>query len=662
MLLAPAAQAAVHTIAADGTGCAAIGTWDAGSTTCTMTADIAVGVGQDAIEITGNNVTLEGAGHTLTGGYAGGVYDGSDGVYVQGLTGVSVLNLKIRNFSMGVRYFGSTSGDIKGNDVFNCLNGVYLTQSAHNNNVIANNVHSNIGEGVYVWNSDSNTFSINNFIANTPQAWVGGTSVGNNFTMFGVYGNYWDDWDSRVNPENCVNNSPFDNSCDTAYVFTGGTDTRPLVLPGGSARHDWTWYDNVGADNWILLANRPGSGNGAIFNLFVGGSPITLAQLGSNGPGYAADGKVVYNKYAGLMDGPVFALVQGEDTWTVASQRSLWPKGGNSLEEVPGVMVMDSQFCWTWYDMKSAGFKNWILVSNPNSYPVHYRITIGNETKVPDSIVAAGDNVDWMFPGERGGPVRVTAWDDYGDPVYIMASQRVLSNNAMAFNEVPGQPRSGLSSDNVWTWYDQKSPGAQNWVLIANPTINGDIVTYNIYYKIFIAGAEVDSGGPIAPGGYATSTFPGLRDGPVEVKTYANSNFTGPVPAVTSQRTIWGPSFEEVPGADRNNLWTIYNWTWYDQKSPGARNWVLVSNPSATDTITATVTFPDQPSGMLQTLDKDIGPGGSAYWMFPGKMGGPVEAKAVVQGGSWANFGDRREIIASQRVLWNGFFNEVWGQ
>jgi len=656
----PVAGAAVHNIATDGSGCAAIGTWDAGTTTCTLTTDITVSPGEYGIEVTGDNVTIQGAGHTITGGYSG-ISDGSNGVYVNGQVNVGVLNLNVRNFEVGIRYFGSSTGRIYGTDIRGCAYAVYLTQGSAGNAVFLNSLVDNVSTGAHVWNSNSNYFAVNNFVNNPTQAWVGGTSTGNSFTWGGVYGNYWDDWDSRSAPENCVNNTPFDGSCVTPYNFTGGTDTSPLVLRGGVARHDWSWYDNVGGDNWVLAASRPGSYTGVMFDLMVGGTPQGLAAAGDAGPGYVPEGSALYSKYSGLRDGPVTAFVRGEDTWTVASQRTLWPKGGNSLEEVPGVMVMDQQLVWPWYDMQSSGYKNWILVSNPNSYPVHYSITIGNSVKVADSIIAAGDSVNWQFPGESGGPVRVTAWDDYGDPVYIMASQRVLTNNDTAFNEVPGIPRSSLSGDNVWTWYDQMSPGAKNWVLIANPTLAADIIAYDVYYKIYIAGGEVDSGGPIAPGSSVAQAFPGTMDGPVEVRTYSDPGFATPVPAITSQRSIWGPSFEEVPGADKGSLTHSIDWTWYDQKSPGVKNWVLVANPSAAETITATVTFSDVFWGP-QMMSSDIAPGGRWTPAFNNRMGGPVHVQAVVQGGDWGVYGDRREVIATQRVLWNGYFNEVWGQ
>jgi hypothetical protein len=93
--------------------------------------------------------------------------------------------------------------------------------------------------------------------------------------------------------------------------------------------------------------------------------------------------------------------------------------------------------------------------------------------------------------------------------------------------------------------------------------------------------------------------------------------------------------------------------------SAGVSNWVLVSNPSATETVHATVTFTSQTTGAPITQGADIIPGGKWTPTFPGQIGGPVEVRAYLQGGSWPT--DARVVIASQRVLWNGYFNEVLG-
>ncbi len=655
LTLASSAQAAVYTIAADGSGCEAIGAWDAATTTCVLNRDITVGPSEDAIELAGNNVGVDGAGHALTGSYTGGAPDGSDGVFVNGRSIAEVKNLTIKNFVSGVRFYGSIGGQINGNRITDCQTAIYLTQGADNNQALYNTVAYN-GVGVYIWNSNSNLILANNFFDSyTDHAWVGGTSINNAFNFIG-FGNYWEDFDTPA--EGCVN-TVFDGWCDAPYVFTGGTDPAPFFLREQVNRFDWTWYDNVGGDNWVLLADRPGSTTNLLYDLRVAGYAQSLASIPGYGAGYVTPGSVIYNKYAGLMNGPVTGAARWSPAEVVSSQRILWPKGGNSLEEVPGAKFSsaDSTYYWPWYDMASPGFKNWVLVSNPNNFQIHFNVVIGNEVVLADEIIPARGQSNKTFPGKMGGPVRVNAWNDGGDRSYIMASQRVLSNGDMAFNEVAGQADSTLASDYVWPWYDM-TPGIKNWVLIANPTIAGDPVTYDVYFDILIDGTNFQSGGPIPPGGSVTPSFPGTLGGPVEVKTWSNAGHSIAAKSIASQRVTWGPSFEEMMGADMGTLNSEYDWTWYDQFSPGAFNWVVVANPSDSDTITATVSFTDQASGTPQSASQDLSPGGRWTPVFNNMMGGPVHVDAHLKGVPATS----RNVITSQRVLWNGYFNEVWGQ
>ena len=394
----------------------------------------------------------------------------------------------------------------------------------------------------------------------------------------------------------------------------------------------WTWYDNVGMKNWVLLANPAAAPANLQFSLTVAGKGLNPGNLGA-GQGVVPPGQSLTPMFAGLMGGPVQAnsLTGGP---AIVSQRSLL---GSSMEEVPGTegAKLSSHFWWTWYDQESPGYRNWVLISNPagvNPGAVYYQVTIAGKNPGPGSTgqVAAGQNVNLTFPGVMGGPVEVKAWSDKvggSVPADVMASQRVLSGYGTAFNEVPGTRDQDLGSDYHWTWYDQESPGATDWVLVANPN------SAPVSYQIRVAGSLVSSG-TLGPGQRITPTFPGKMGGPVEVIASGR--------VIASQRSVFGPSFEEVPGLGA--LTSSYNWTWYDNASPGMTNWVLVANPTSSP-LTATIKVGGSTLGTY-----NIAPGRNVTPTFPGKMGGPVAVSAT------------GNVIASQRVLYNGYFNEVWGQ
>jgi hypothetical protein len=412
----------------------------------------------------------------------------------------------------------------------------------------------------------------------------------------------------------------------------------------------WSWYDGVGARNWILMANTGGSDRNLGFGVEVAGqhmdvSPFTLPSPECAGGQCAAGetpvGSAITPIFPGVIGGPVKARVGGEGAGALASQRVLW---GDSLEEVvatPETEFSDHYF-WPWYDSLSPGFTNWVLVSNPNYAPVYYRIKIAGQ-EVSSGELAFGESATPTFPGLMSGPVEVEAWSDAiggSSPARVIASQRVLSDNGKALNEVPGIPAAELSDHYLWTWYDEESPGTMDWILISNPNQTP------VDYTVRVAGQELASGtlNGAGPEGFdqVQLRFPGSMGGPVEVSA------TGTV--IASQRTLWGDSFEEVPGFAHSALASSYHWTWYDSSTPGAVNWVLVANPNPTPvTYTIKIAGEEMATGTLEAAGNPNGLD-MATPVFDGVMGGPVEVTST--GGP---------VIASQRVLWQGHFNEVVG-
>jgi len=437
-----------------------------------------------------------------------------------------------------------------------------------------------------------------------------------------------------------------DLSAKRSYAAYGWlTGMNPTV----TSDYSFSWYDNVYAANWILMANPATSPGDAWFSLSVAGQGRGVPALAGMAPGQVPPGGILYARYPGLMGGPVNASYSGGED-ALVSQRTLW--AGNSLEEIPGTDAarLSDHFFWPWYDEQGCGCRNWIVVSNPSSTPVYFIVRFSG-TDFASGLVDPGASAVYRFPGLMGGPVEVQAWSDgfYGlMPAEVMASQRVLSNQDTAFNEVPGIPASDLSSHYYWTWYDMKSAGARNWIMIANPPGAAPI-----WYEIRIGGDLVKTGGPIPAGYNDTPTFPGSMGGPVEVSTFADASRQFPANSIASQRSQFGPSFEEIPGMPSQDLTGTYHWTWYDMQSAGARNWVLVANPPGAGPIWYEIRI----GGNLVRSGGPIQAGNNEIPTFPGNMGGPVEVRTFADAGH----NIPAASVTSQRVLWNGFFNEVMG-
>ncbi|MHB9112619.1 MAG: hypothetical protein ACYC4D_08375 [Thermoleophilia bacterium] len=411
-----------------------------------------------------------------------------------------------------------------------------------------------------------------------------------------------------------------------------------------SSKYDFTWYDNVSAANWILVANPASAAADAWFDLSIAGQLMTLPALPGLSPGQVPAGDVLYARFPDLMAGPVNVACNSR-SGAFSSQRTLW--AGNSLEEVTGTdsARLSNHFFWPWYDERTPGYLNWVLVSNPAATPVYYRIRIaGND--VASGTLAGGAIVTPHFPGLIGGPVEVSVWADSLDgrvPAEVMASQRVLSNYGTAFNELPGIPAAELSDSYLWTWYDQRSPGFADWVLIANP---GDTA---VSYQIKIGGVTQPCGTCIIPAhDKVTLQFPGEMNGPVEVIASGN--------VIASQRITSGPSFGEVPGYRKSALTNTYYWTWYDQSQTNVYNWVMVAKPDPAD-ITP-VYYKVMVGGVPLQPCTEIPAAGRDTPVFPDQIGGPVEVRGYLDSGCETT---PTSIMASQRVLWKGYFNETLG-
>lgn len=429
-------------------------------------------------------------------------------------------------------------------------------------------------------------------------------------------------------------------------VYLAGSAERAEATPPPARDYYWTWYDSQspGARNWVLLASPTTAVTTPSMSLAIAGTERDLAPFG--GP-ILASGGTITPSFPDLIGGPVMATA-ADGSRIITSQRTLW--NGNSLEEITGTDSgnLSDHYIWSWYDQESAGFTNWILIANPYAATVFYRITIAGTVQDSGSI-AAGGSVSPSFPGVIGGPVEVQAWSDSvggSVPAQVIASQRVLTGYGAAFNEVPGIPLGEVASSYLWTWYDNRSAGATDWVLVANPT------PAPVYFEIKVAGVTRASG-TIDADNYVAPTFPGVMGGPVELSAWSDG-VGGSVPAgvYAAQRILWGSSFEELPGTPASPLASDLHWTWYEQRSTGVLNWVLVSNPSAASSV-----FYEVWVAGVRRASGTLGPGATATPSFPNLMGGPVE----VRGYTGSDRSTPTPLIASQRVLWEGNFNEVMG-
>ena len=118
-------------LAGDATGgdCSSIGTWDGQTKTCTLTQDLS-----QEIIIDSDKVILDGNGRTITGPDN----NTGNGVDLSGRSGVTIKNLNVKNFDVGI-----------------------LLADANNNTLIRITSSNNLSYGIFLKSSDSNTLADN---------------------------------------------------------------------------------------------------------------------------------------------------------------------------------------------------------------------------------------------------------------------------------------------------------------------------------------------------------------------------------------------------------------------------------------------------------------------------------------------------------------------
>ena len=261
----------------DSTGgdCTSIGTWDLTTKTCVLTTDL-----NETVVINADGITLDGNNHEIIG--ASIAY--SKGVQLSGRTGVTIKNLKVKQFYYGIYSVGSSGNTfisnklsynfagifmgywgtnfVANNTALNNFVGIYIDTSINNivanntasnnewgfylrgscgwgcyyatDNILRNNIASNNKQGIRIdMHANNNKIYNNNFINNTEyQAYnLGGGNVFN--LSMPTAGNYWSNYTGV--------DSNGDGIGDTPYTFTGGIDNYPFVHPSG-----WADFDSDG--------------------------------------------------------------------------------------------------------------------------------------------------------------------------------------------------------------------------------------------------------------------------------------------------------------------------------------------------------------------------------------------------------------------------------
>ncbi len=394
----------------------------------------------------------------------------------------------------------------------------------------------------------------------------------------------------------------------------------------------------------------PGLGNGS----FTTGEVYSIKTPGADVKIAGVDEGVVYlplntfgaKSVASLVTGPV-QVTSNLGLPIFTSQRAT---SGESYNETMGVPTsqLSTDYWFPVYDHS--------YIKNVNTNPMRMWVLIGNASTTQNAIVNVliggvkttdspftilpGGQITPRWMGTRGGPLEVVSTNG----VKIFTSERVFTYPTSSFNEILGFPASQITSEYWFPYYDSLS--MTNSIQVAN-TSSSQAATVDIY-----VGTVKEGSYSIPANSFVTKSYSGVVDGPVRVVS------TNGAPVVASQITLSGPnnSFNEVMGYPYNQFTTEYWYPAYDHafiknvNTDLMRMWVLVGNPSTTQTATVDIYIAG-----VKTADSpfSIPAGGRVTPRWMGVTNGPVRVVST----------NSVPIFTSERVFTypNNVFNEMMG-
>jgi len=352
------------------------------------------------------------------------------------------------------------------------------------------------------------------------------------------------------------------------------------------------WTQVVGQSPPGTPGTGPGFGNAANFeayemSVYGGCLYVGVTNLVTGCEVWRYDGttwtQVVGGGAAGTPTAPGFGNGSNWSIWGTAvyDLGLFWGTWNNAT----GCEVWSTKTSPTWYLAEGAtlgGFETWVLVQNPNTFPVMVDIrfqTSAGEVPGPQVLMPAQSRVSYLantFVTDFNVSTKVTS--NGGDVICERAVYWTPTDSAerMLGHDSIGVPTSAM------TWYLAEGAtlgGFETWVLVQNP--NPDPVDIDIDY--------MTSAGPVQG---PVDTVPGLSRKSYLTNTYVSdfdvsAQVTSLTPGgeiICERAMYWTPpgETEKVLGHDSRGATTLGS-TWYLAEGAtlgGFETWILVQNPN----------------------------------------------------------------------------------
>ena len=299
------------------------------------------------------------------------------------------------------------------------------------------------------------------------------------------------------------------------------------------------WYNNVGLDTQLRIANV--SGSAATVTVTIGGIPQPSFNL--------AAGESTRKTFAGINAGPV----KIESTQNIVAAERLMYKASNVVTSFTETMAfpenqLDTVYWLPWYN--NVDLDTQLRIANVSASTATVTVTIDGVPQ-PSFDLAAGESTRRSFAGINAGPVKIESTQN------IVAAERVIykiNTVNTSFSEMMALPENQLDTTYWLPWYNNKDLDTQ--LRFANTT--NATATVHIY----IGGVEM-TGSPftLLAGESTRQSFANVNDGPVQI--------VSDVPIVAAERLIYKfngvrTSFTEGMALPNSQLDTTYWFPWYN--------------------------------------------------------------------------------------------------
>lgn len=282
-IMVPSAQAAGTKYIRDnatGGDCASIASWNNLTKTCTLTADLP----STNLTISNNGITVDGAGHSLTGT---GSSSGVRGVDLAGRSNVTIKNLNISAFSYGIYGNVGTNNVAVDNITTGNNQGIYFKNISGGE--VSRNVANNIWKGIVLEGSSNIVINGNSASSNTFGIAILGTA--------GVMLN------NTVNGNNVISNSDgiyLSNASGNTITNNTSTGSSRGINLASSASSNIISSNSLNGGTDGLVVNASSNGNSVLNNIISGNSgkglnvnssatnTFAYNTISGNGVGYGA--------------------------------------------------------------------------------------------------------------------------------------------------------------------------------------------------------------------------------------------------------------------------------------------------------------------------------------------------------------------------------------